>query len=282
MKKLKSFLILNVGILMIALILHVLMSPNQFAIGGISGLGIVMKSIFPGLSIGFFMLSMNVILLLIGFLTIGFGFGFKTIYASLILGGYLIALERVVPITAPLTTQPLLEFFVLLALNALGTALIFSQNASTGGTDIIAKILQRYLKINIGKGLLMADLGVALVAFMFIGTEKGLFAIVGIMISGFSIDYIIGLMEETSEWTIISDRHEQIAEFILNDLERGASYIEAQGIYTGNNQRHIRTVISRQQSHKLRRFIAATSPDAFVSVKRLCKTYGDGFASIHA
>ena len=151
MKWLKEFVLINLGLILVALGIYLFKVPNNFATGGVSGLAIVAGHFFPGLSVGPLMMVINVILLVVGLFFIGFNFGYKTVYSSFALSGMVWFFEKVFPISGPLTGDTFLELIYSILLPAVGSAIVFNQNASTGGTDIIAKILSKYTHIHIGK-----------------------------------------------------------------------------------------------------------------------------------
>ena len=155
MKKFKDYLIITIGAMLVAVSLNFLVMPNNVAAGGVNGMAMVLNYYVPSIPVGALMVIFNVILFLLAFIVIGTSFGAKTIYASLLLSGSIWVLEKVCPVTHSLTGDVLLELIFGIILQAIGMATIFYRNASTGGTDIIAKILNKYFHINLGKGVLM-------------------------------------------------------------------------------------------------------------------------------
>jgi uncharacterized membrane-anchored protein YitT (DUF2179 family) len=160
----KEFILINIGLLLVAAGVYFFLVPNDLAAGGVTGLSMVINSIVPQIPVGGLMLIMNVVLFIIGFIFIGSGFGVKTIYSSLALSGMVMAFEKLVPLKGPLTGDIFLELIFGILVSGAGMGVVFLNNASTGGTDIIAKILNKYFNINIGKGVLMADFFITLAA----------------------------------------------------------------------------------------------------------------------
>ena len=244
------------------------------------GIAMITNNYFPFLSVGFIMLIVNIILFTIAFLTIGSKFGVKTIYASLGLSGTISILEKVFPIQAPITNDILLSTIIGTILSGLGMAVIFDNNASSGGTDILAKIINRYLHIDIGKSLLIIDFVVTLFAALTFGVEKGLYAIVAVISNGYFIDYAIEGFNVAMQVFIMSDEIEVISDYIMNELERGVTFFTGQGAYSGEEKRIMYTVISRRQFIRLREYIKSVDPKAFISVSASHEVLGEGFTEI--
>jgi len=167
MKKFNSFLLINVGILLVAAGVVIFKVPNNFATGGVTGIAIIIHKIKPSLSVGMLMLVVNIILLIIGLLFAGFEFGIKTIYSTLVLSLVIWFLEKIHPIKKPLTGDTMLELFLAILLLAAGSAILFYQNASGGGTDIVAKILNQKIHWHIGKAVLIVDFIISIFAVCF-------------------------------------------------------------------------------------------------------------------
>ena len=223
MKKVKDYFIITIGAILVAVSLNFLVMPNNVAAGGVNGMAMVLNHYFPSIPVGALMVIFNVILFLLAFILIGTSFGAKTIYASLLLSGSIWILEKVCPVTHSLTGDVLLELIFGIILQAIGMATIFYRNASTGGTDIIAKILNKYFHINLGKGVLLADLVVVTAAALTFGFKEGLYALFVIILNGFAIDKVIEGFNACKEVRIISSKQEEIKSFILNELSRGAT-----------------------------------------------------------
>ena len=151
MKKVKEFLLINFGLMFVALGIVLFKIPNNFATGGVSGIAIVVEQYFSNVPVGFLMLLINIVLILVGIIIIGFDFGSKTIYSSFVLSGMVWVFQKIIPLSKPLTGDAFLELIFAISLPAIGSAILFNLGASTGGTDIVAKILNKYTHINIGK-----------------------------------------------------------------------------------------------------------------------------------
>lgn len=273
----KQYLIITVGIIFVALSLHLFLIPNEIAAGGVSGIAIVINNYIPSLPIGLLMLIMNAILFIIAFLTLGRSFGIKTIYASLGLSGMIWALEKLYPIQYPMTNDLLLSAIMGTAISGVGMAIIFNHNASTGGTDIIAKILNKYAHVDIGKALLITDFVVAIFAAATFGIQKGMYALIAVILNGFIIDYSIAGFNIVMQVFVMTARAEVIGEYIMNELGRGITYFTGQGGYSGSDLKIVYTVLSRKEFIKLREYIKGVDPKAFITVSEAHEVLGEGF-----
>lgn len=277
----KQYIFITLGIIIVALALHLFLIPNDIAAGGVLGIAMVISNHVPTLSVGLLMIIMNIILFVIAFIILGSGFGIKTIYASLGLSGMIWALERFYPVYQPLTYDMLLAAVMGTALSGLGMAIIFNRNASTGGTDIIAKMLNRYMHLDIGKALLITDFVVTFFAAATFGVQKGMYALIAVISNGFIIDYSIAGFNIVMQVFIMTTRAEIIAEFVMNELKRGVTFFTAQGGYSGNNLKVVYTVLSRKEFIKLREYIKEVDPKSFITVSDAHEVLGEGFKGIN-
>lgn len=278
--KLREYIIITAGILVVALSLHLFLIPNEIAAGGVSGIAMVINNYLPMLPVGMLMLAMNIVLFIIAFITLGRGFGLKTIYSSLGLSGAIWVLEKLYPIKQPLTTDLLLAAIMGTALSGLGMAIIFNHNASTGGTDIIAKILNKYAHFDIGKSLLITDFIVTFFAALTFGIQKGLYALLAVISNGFIIDYVIAGFNIVMQVFIMTSKSDIIAEFIMNELGRGVTFFTGQGGYSGSNLKIVYSVLSRKEFIRLRSYIKEVDPRAFITVSDAHEVLGEGFKRI--
>ena len=277
MKCLKEFVLINLGLILVALGIYLFKVPNNFATGGVSGLAIVAGHFFPGLSVGPLMMVINVILLVVGLFFIGFNFGYKTVYSSFALSGMVWFFEKVFPISGPLTGDTFLELIYSILLPAVGSAIVFNQNASTGGTDIIAKILSKYTHIHIGKTLLMADFSIAVMALLVFGPKVGMYSILGLIFKGFLIDFVLEGLNVGKQIVIITNETEAIKGFIVKELKRGATIAKAVGAFTNEEKDVITTVVNRAQAVRLRSFVREVDKRAFVTISNTSEIIGKGF-----
>lgn len=194
-KFLKEYTIVTIGVILVAAAVQYFFAPNNIAAGGLSGLALIINYYAPNLSIGTIIFLGNLILFVIAFLLIGGDFGLKTIYASFMLSIVIEFMDKIMHSYA-ITTNLLIATIVGTVVTAIGLAIVFATNASTGGTDILAKILNRYSTLNIGISLLAVDLIVAIVGGFTFGLEKGIYSILVIVLNGLLIDRVIAKIEK--------------------------------------------------------------------------------------
>lgn len=275
-----DYLIITCGVFIVALSIHFFLIPNDFVVGGISGLAIVINAWIPQLDIGFIMVLLNAILFAIGFLTIGPHFGRRTIYASFLLSGFVWLLGWLFPMESPLIEDRFVQLILAIVLSALGMALVFRHNASTGGTDITAKILNKYFHLDLGKGVLISDVVVTLAAFTVFDLSIVIYGLVGIFLNGLIIDFILNKFKERKEFRIITDEHEKVRHFIIHELEKGATILKGYGGYTMEERIVIITVLNHREYFQLKKFIANEKIEAFITVTNISQTFGLGFESL--
>lgn len=280
MKVARQYLNITVGIVVLAVGLYLFLIPNDIAAGGASGIAMLINHFLPQIPVGLLMAIVNTVLFALAFVTLGTRFGFRTIYASLGLSGIIWLLERILPMNAPLTSDLLLSSLVGTAVSALGMAMVFDQGASSGGTDIIAKILKRYTNLDIGKGLLMTDAFIVLAAVVVFGPDKGLYAMLAVIFNGFIVDYAIQGFNVSMQVMVVTTKPDAIAEFVMSDLSRGVTFLYGQGGYCRREVRIVYTVVNRREFICLRQFISETDPKAFVSVSQSHEVLGEGFKGI--
>lgn len=276
----KEYAIITVGIVIVALSLHLFLIPADIAAGGVSGLAMVINEYIPALPVGFLMLIMNGVLFIVAFITLGRGFGVKTFYASLGLSGIILVLERFYPIKQPFTSDVLLAAIMGTAMSGIGMAVIFNHNASTGGTDIIAKLLNRYAHMDIGRSLLLTDFVVTFFAAVTFGIQKGMYALLAVVSNGFVIDYVIAGFDIAMQLFIMTSRSDIISEYIMNELGRGVTFFTGQGGYSGKELKVVYTVVSRKEFIRLRSYIKEVDPKAFITVSDAHEVLGEGFKRI--
>lgn len=274
----KDFTLITMGVLLVGISVVYFFQPNNIAAGGVSGLAIIINYYIPAISIGPLILIMNFILYIVAFIIIGSNFGGKSIYASLALSVVIWALERYVPLS--ITNDLMLATIFGTLIAASGMAVVFNANASTGGTDILAKILNRYFHVNIGRSLLMVDFIVTFLGAITFGINVGLYALLAVILSGFAIDKIIAGFNICSEVTIISSKNNDISKFILDELERGCTFIKGVGAFTGKDTALLYTVLERNEFIKLKRYISTVDKNAFITVGEVHEVMGEGFRGI--
>ena len=178
----KEYALLTLGTVIMTLGIYFFKFPNHFSTGGVSGMAVILSHYIPNFTNGDFVMMINVLLLIVGYIVLGKGFGGRTTYVSLLMSGLTWGLERIIPMNAPMTSQPLMELIFAVSLPAVGSAILFNLDASSGGTDIVAMILRKYTSLNIGRALMCSDLIITLMACVAFGMETGLFCILGLVI----------------------------------------------------------------------------------------------------
>lgn len=284
MKKIKEkitwFLILNAGLIFTAAGISIFKSPNNFAMGGTSGLSIILASLFENLNVSGAMLIINIILLVFGFAFLGKGFGLATAYSSIALSCFVGVFEYLVPLAEPITNDTMLELIWAVILPAVGSAIVFNIGASTGGTDIIAMILAKYSSLQIGKALLISDVLITLATFWLFDIRTGLYCVLGLLMKTFLVDIVIDSINVRKDITVISREPEKIEKFIIEKLNRSATLTEAEGAYSHQKETVINTVLSRRQAVALRNYIRSIDRHAFITIVNSSEIIGKGFKDI--
>lgn len=276
---LRSYLIITIGVLMVGIGMYFFLMPNNLAVGGANGLAIVLSKIIP-LSVGTLMFAINIILFILAFLLIGPAFGAKTIAASLGTSGVISLLEVLVPNPTPLSGDVLLELFFGVIISAVGIGIVFNQNASTGGTDILSKILNKFTGIDLGRGVLYSDFAITIAAGFAFGSRIGLYSLFGVIINGMIIDFTIDGMNLNKEVTVISRNPEPIVRFIHDELERSCTLYDAHGAYSKAKLDVIVVILDRRSFVSLKNFLKEKDPKAFIWIKNASEVLGEGFRSI--
>jgi uncharacterized membrane-anchored protein YitT (DUF2179 family) len=260
--------------------LYFFLMPNNLAIGGANGLAIVINHFIPVIPVGIIMTLINVILFVIAFILIGRAFGIKTIYASLAVSLLIFLLENIYPLEQTLTGDLVLEMIFGIVICGVGMGIVFNQNASTGGTDISAKILHKFFNLDIGKGVFISDIFITFLAGFAFGIKLSMYAALGVLINAFVIDYIIEGFNLRKEVTIISEKYEEIKRFITNDLERGFTIHYGEGGYTAQKKFIIVVIINNREFVRLRDFVKILDPKCFLTVRNTHEVYGYGFKKL--
>ena len=250
--------------------------PNHFSFGGVSGLSIVLAQLLPRTP-GYINLVINIVLLILGFITLGKSFGIKTTYITLLVSFGPSILEKIAPMDGPLTNQPVLELMFAIALPAFASAVFFNLGASSGGTDIVAMILKKYTKVDIGTALFMSDVMIVVLACLVFNVETGLFSLVGLLAKSLVVDETIENINLAKYFTIICSNPEPIVNFIMNDLGKGATVYKAEGAYGHTEKTVILTILKRQQAVELKNYIRRNQPGAFIAITNSSEIIGKGF-----
>ena len=259
-------------------------APNGFATGGVSGVAIILANVLPVLTQSVYMMIINVLLLIVGVIVLGKECGILTIYCSLMLSLENWLFETLVPLSAPLTSYPLLELVYAVLLTGVGSAIIFKCRASSGGTDIVALVLKKYTSMNVGTALLCTDFLIAAMTFIRFGEQgitidpqTGLFSLLGLFAKVFVVDDIIDSINLCKSFTIITVKPDEINNYILKEIKHGVTVISAHGAYTGENKTVLMTVCRRSEAIRLRKKVYEIDPGAFMIITKTREIMGKGF-----
>lgn len=280
-EKLKTFGIVNLGVLLLSFGVYFFKFPNHFTTGGVTGIAIIFHSLVPAVSQASFMSFVNVLLLILGFVVLGKEFGVWTTYCSLMFSLETWLLERFYPMDGPFTDQPLLELFFAILLPAVGSALLFHCNASSGGTDIVAMILKKYTSISdIGKALFLSDSLIAASSCLFFGIETGLFSLLGLFMKAFVVDSVIESINLCKFFSIVTSKPDEICDFIIHTLNRSSTVIDAEGAYSHQGRKVVLTACKRGEAVRLRQKSKEVDPHSFMFITNTSEIIGKGFRSV--
>ncbi len=288
MKRFKEFLLLTAGSVMIAAGVYFFKLPNHFSTGGVSGIATVLDGIvrlfvkggIEWLTPGLIVLVLNVLLLVVGFIFVNKEFGIKTVYCTLVYSLLTYVFQFIVKLDAPVSDQPLLELVYAILLTSIGSALLFNADASSGGTDIIAMILKKYTSINVGMALLIADSLVAFSSFFVFDVTTGLFSVLGLFAKSFLVDNTIENINLCKYFTIITEKSDEICDYIMNELHRGVTKCDAEGAFSHRQKAVLLTVCHRFEGHRLKSKIKEIDPSAFIMITNSSEIFGRGFRNL--
>ena len=276
----EEYMVLTVATLILVVGVYVFKFPNNFSFGGVTGMAVVLGAILPT-SPGNLTFIINMLLLVLGFIFLGKGFGVKTVYVSVLTSVGLSFAERVFPMDGPLTGQPVLELIYAIVLPAFSSAILFNIGASGGGTDIVAMILKKYTKLNIGAALFLVDLGIVIASCLVFDAQTGLCSLCGLLAKSLVVDNVIESINMCKYFTIICNDPEPICEFITQKLNRSATVYHAEGAYQHNDKAVILSVMKRSQAVELRNFIHENQPSAFIAITNSSEIIGKGFRGLN-
>ena len=275
----KVYIMLTLGTIIMAVGVYFFKMPNNFTFGGITGFSVIVAKL--GLmSATRFTTAANLILLVVGFVFLGRGMGVKTTYCTLVLTGAIEFLNKLFPMHHPLTDQPLMECFFAVGLPALASAILFNLNATSGGTDVIAMIMKKYTSIDIGKALMLTDVGVTIAAFFVFDAKTGLYSVLGLSIRSFLVDGLIESINQHKYFNVVCENPDPICDYITGTLGRSATVCDGKGAFSGGQRYIIFTVMNRQEAVKLRNYIKMNEPRAFILITNTSQIIGKGFHTV--
>lgn len=275
----KDFFMITIGISLVALGLEYFFIPHNIAAGGVSGMAIIIGSFLKNVPVGVILLILNVLFFALAFITLGGKFGGKTLYSAFGLSLIMWLIETYLK-PGILTEDLFISAAVGTILIGIGMAVVFNYGASTGGTDIVAKILSKYFHTDIGKSLLLVDFVIGLSGLLTFGLTAGLYALLCIIANGALIDRFIDGFNTAKELMIISKKEEEIIEFIIKELDRSCTVLNGYGGYTSEDIQVLYVVLYRRDYIQLRNFIKEIDPKAFISVNEVHEVLGEGFTDI--
>ena len=257
--------ILTIAIAIIAVAVYFFLVPSHTSISSMSGLGIVLSNFVP-LPLSAITMILNVVLLIIGFFTCGKEFGLKTVYTSVMLPVFLGIFENIFPNTGSITNSQELDVICYILVVSVGLSILFNRNASSGGLDIVAKIINKYLHMELGKAMSLSGMCVALSAALVYDKKTVVLSVLGTYFNGIVLDHFIFDHNIKRRVCIITKKEEELRQFIVRDLHSGATIYEAIGAYNMEKRNEIITIVDKGEYQKLMKYINQEDPEAFITV----------------
>lgn len=257
--------ILTIAIAIIAVAVYFFLVPSHTSISSMSGLGIVLSNFVP-LPLSAITMILNVVLLIIGFFTCGKEFGLKTVYTSVMLPVFLGIFENIFPNTGSITNSQELDVLCYILVVSVGLSILFNRNASSGGLDIVAKIMNKYFHMELGKAMSLSGMCVALSAALVYDKKTVVLSVVGTYFNGIVLDHFIFDHNIKRRVCIITKKEEELRQFIVRDLHSGATIYEAIGAYNMEKRKEIITIVDKGEYQKLMKYINQEDPEAFITV----------------
>ena len=257
--------ILTVAVAIIAAAVYFFLVPSHASVSSISGLGIVLSNFVP-LSLSAITMILNVVLLIIGFFTCGREFGAKTVYTSILLPVFIGLFERLFPDIGSLTDSQELDVLCYILVVSVGLSILFNRNASSGGLDIVAKIMNKYLHMDLGKAMSLSGMCVALSAALVYDKKTVVLSVLGTYFNGLVLDHFIFDQNIKRRVCIITGKEEELRRFIIEDLHSGATVYESYGAYNMQKRREIITIVDKAEYQKLMSYMNREDPQAFITV----------------
>ena len=262
---LKEYAIITAGTLIVAAAVFFFMLPSHVSVGSVTALAMVLSNFVP-LSISVITLIINIVLLTVGFLLIGPEFGSKTVYCTILLPVILGIFERIFPDFQSITQDPLLDVICYILIVGAGLSILFSRNASSGGLDIVAKLLNKYLKMELGKAMSLSGIVVALSSALCYDTKTVVLSVLGTYFGGMVVDHFIFGINIKRRVCVISKHLDDIVDFVLHELHSGATLNEIIGAYDKTRRVEMVTIVDKNEYRQLMDYVRRIDPTAFVTV----------------
>lgn len=264
-KNTKEFLIITIGTVIVAAAVFFFMMPSHVSVGSGAALAMVLSNYIP-LPVSTITLIMNIFLLIIGFLLIGPEFGAKTVYCAILMPLIMGVFEWIFPNFTSITQDPLLDVLCYTLVVGMGLALLFPRNASSGGLDIVAKLMNKYFRMDLGRAMSLSGMAVALSSALCYDSKTVVLSVLGTYFGGMVVDHFIFGMNIKRRVCVISEKLDEIVQFVLRDLHSGATLNEIIGAYDGTHRKEMITIVDKQEYRRLMDKIRETDPKAFVTV----------------
>lgn len=262
---LKEGMILTAGVAIVSSAVFFFLIPSQASVSSIAGLSMVLSNFVP-LPISAITMILNVLLLILGFLTCGKAFGAKTVYTSILLPVFLALYEKILPDYQSMTGSPELDVLSYILVVSFGLSILFNQNASSEGLDIVAKIMNKYLHMELGRAMSLAGMVISLSSALVYDKKIVVLSVIGTFFNGMILDYFIFGQNLKRRVCIITKKEEELRQYIVNELHSGATIYEAIGAYHMEKHREIITIVNKSEYQQLMNFINHTDPEAFITV----------------
>lgn len=264
-KMFKEFFMITLGSFIASAAVFFFLLPSHLAVGSVSALALVISNFIP-LKISVITFILNAALLIIGFLLIGRDFGIKTVYTSLLLPIFLAIFEVLFPNNTSIMGEPFVDMVCYIFVLSIGQAILFFWNASSGGLDIVGKLLNKFFHIELGQAIAMSGILVALSSFLVYDLKSVCLSLLGTYLSGIVLDHFIFGFNMKKRVCIISEKEKEIQDFIINQLHSGATIYDARGAYNNDARSEITTIVNKTEYSRLMNFLAKTDKDAFVAI----------------
>ena len=279
-KYVKEYLLLTLSTALLSVGVYFFKFPNHFTTGGVSGISILLGEVLTFATPATMNMIINYALLLVGLIVLGKGFTLRTVYCSVLYALIIWVLEKVYPMSKPFTDQPLLELFFAILLPAIGSAIMFNMDASSGGTDVVAMIVKKYTSMNIGTALMVSDAVIALCSVFVFGIKTCLFSVLGLMMKAFLIDSVIESINLCKFFTIVTTKPHEVCEYIIKTMNHSATVGDGEGAYTGQARKLVLVACRRTEAVLLRRAVRAMDEHAFMFISNTSEIIGKGFRSV--
>ena len=264
-RNLKEFMIITIGTLIVSTAVYFFMLPSHVSVGSATALAMVLSNFIP-LPVSVITLAMNIFLLVLGFLLIGPEFGAKTVYCAIIMPAFLGVYEQLFPNQQSITEDPFLDVLCYIFVVGIGLAILFRRNASSGGLDIVAKLMNKFLRMELGKAMSLSGMLVALSSALVYDKKTVVISVLGTYLGGLVVDHFIFGMDLKRRVCIISPKLDEIVDFILHDLHSGATLNNIIGAYDRKEKQEVITIVDKQEYKALMDYVKKVDPKAFITV----------------